>query len=124
MPLILHPDLPDVQQPAYDYTVDLEGETYRIQLQYMERQDGWYLSISDSDGNRLMMGKRLSVNTALINGLQIAGLPPGDFLLLDLSGSGVECSFEDLGRRCSFGYALESEIPAAAGGFPVTITIP
>ncbi len=106
--------------PTYDYTILLEDVLYRFVLKYRDRLDRWYMDIYDADDNALLLGKKLSVNTPLLEIYQIAGLPPGEIALIDLSGDGPECGFEDLGVRCELVYILESEIPDDP---PIEVTI-
>ncbi len=99
--------------PVYDYTILLEGVLYRFVIRYGgERIDRWYMDIYDADDNALLLGKKLSVNTPLLEQYEIEGLPPGEIALVDMSGAEQECGFDDLGVRCELAYILESEIPA------------
>lgn len=102
------------QQPTYDYWVTLTDVEYRLVVAYRERNDRWYLTIYNADNEALLSNKKLSVNTSLISRHQIAGLPPGDFVLWDTSGAEAECGYDDLGIRCVLIYFEPDEIPAPA----------
>lgn len=109
------------QQPVHDYAVVLDGTEYRLKIHYRERNDRWYLSIYDADDEALLLTKKLSIDTRLLVNHVIDGLPPGDFILIDTSGSDVECGWDDFGTRCALVYIEESELPAAAVDPSLTI---
>src|SRR4030066_242844 len=89
----------DEQQPAYDYSITLDGTEYRITVQYRERQDRWYLSLYSAADEPIILGLKLMADRYLLAPYVMAALPPGDLLLLDTTGAGVQCGFDDLGRK-------------------------
>jgi hypothetical protein len=101
------------QQPVYDYTVTLSDTEYRIVLVYRERGDRWYMTIYDADDTVLLAGKKLSVNTPLLEIYEIDGLPPGDVVCWDSSGAEAECGYEDLGKRCLLLYLEPADVPTS-----------
>lgn len=107
--------------PRYDYTILLSDVLYRIVLKYKGRVDRWYMTIYDSNDNRLLAGKKLTVNTPLLETYQIEGLPPGEIGLRDTSGAEAECGEQDLGVRCELIYILPSEIPDLTPSYDITI---
>lgn len=124
---ILDPLEPAEQLPVYDYTVDLEDVIYRVRLVYRERQDSWYLDLFDAADEPLLTGKRLSANTALLAPYQIAGLPPGELMLVDVEAAddqaAIEATFDSLGYRHQLFYYDVADLPAAAVAEELTITI-
>jgi hypothetical protein len=114
MATILDPYQPDDQQYVYDYTVELDSATYRVELVWKTRQLGWYLSLYAVDETALLLGKRLSADTPLLRRYQIDGLPPGDLVCIDMEDLGAEPTFESLGKRHLLWYFDESELPAQA----------
>jgi len=108
----LPPVEPDDQQNQYDYTIALGDFSYRVVLTWRERCLGWYLTLSDSDDEILIDGKRLAINWPVLfrhKGRQIVG---GQLVLVDTTDplGGVESTFEDLGHRCVLLWAEDSEI--------------
>lgn len=114
MSTILDPYQPVEQQFVYDYTIALDDVTFRVTLTWKTRQEGWYLSLYDVDENELLLGKRLSVDTPLLERYEIDGLPPGELMLVDMEGVGTEATLESLGRRHLLWYFDESELPPVA----------
>ncbi len=110
----------DNEDSSSEYDIELEDTTYIIGLYYLERTDSWYFNIFDSARSALLTGVRLSIDYPIFKHKVREGLPPGQIMLLDTSGNGQECSFEDLGNRCILVYFLESEIPTSSG-YAVTI---
>lgn len=118
----LPPIEPTDQWPGYDYTIDLEGLTYRIVLTYRDRTASWYLDVYDSADVLLVSGKRLSIDYRLL--WRHVGRKPADGILacLDTSDQFAEAGFDDLGNRCPFAWIPLADIPAApVTGFPLTI---
>lgn len=113
MATILDPYQVDDQQYVYDYTIELDGSTYRLTLTWKTRQAGWYLGLYSVDETPLLLGKRLSADTPLLRRYQIDGLPPGELVCLDMEDRGAEPTFESLGKRHLFWYFDESELPEA-----------
>lgn len=111
MATILDPYQPDEQQYVYDYTIELDGETYRVVLVWKTRQEGWYLSLYAVDETELLLGKRLAADTPLLRRYQIDGLPPGELVCMDMEDVGTEPTFESLGKRHLLWYFDEAELP-------------
>jgi len=117
-------DIADVEQvPEYDYTIQLGDDTFRVVLRYAERTDRWYLYLYDAADEPLLLGKRLSIDTPLLETYQIPGLPPGDIAIWDTSDSGVECGYEDLGRRCHLVYLEPADLADPTAAAAITIEV-
>lgn len=54
--------LPLFEDPFYFYTITLEGNYYTLQFTFNERQQGYYLSLFDSDKNPIFQGVGLVPN--------------------------------------------------------------
>lgn len=110
--------------PTYDYTILLGDTLYRFKLRYFgERLDRWYMSIFSASDSPLLVGKKLTVNTPLLEAYEIDGLPPGEIGLWDTSGAEAECGFDDLGVRCELTYIFPEEIPVLTPEYNITITV-
>lgn len=92
------PLFPDV--PLYTIRVTLDGREYVLGLDYSEREDRWWLSVSDVAGTPLATGIKLVANWPLLHQRVSPDLPPGHLVAVDVSNSGGEPpGFADLGRR-------------------------
>jgi hypothetical protein len=112
------------QYPVWDYTLPLDGATYRLRLTYRQRQDRWYVDLFDADDAALVRGAMLTVDTPLLEDIRIPGLPPGALMCLDTTGAGEPCGYEDLGRRCVLLYLSADDLqPAAADEYDIKITV-
>lgn len=110
------------QQPVYDYNVSLTDVEFRIVIMYRgERTNRWYMTIYDADDNVLLTGRKLSTDVLLLVDLEIDGLPAGDFLLLDTTGAGDECGWDDLGIRHVLLYLDPDDIADDSTSYDITI---
>lgn len=70
----------------FDQGVDLEGVTYILTLRWNARQGAWTLDVSTADGVLLVAGVTCVTNRFLLRRYRhVAGLPPGDFMFMDLT---------------------------------------
>ena len=119
----LPPVEPEDLYPVYQYTVDLAEVEYTYRLTYRERQDGWYLDLYDSDGEPLLLGRRLALGALPLKRRVVAGMPDGLFLLIDRSGSDTDPTYEDLGYRVRLAWIPSDDLSAVDSGYDVTTTV-
>ncbi len=96
----------------YTMTVELDGVTYELELLWVERSPGWYLSISLDDGTRLLSCRRLVLGAFITRRFKDPRLPKGDFTLLDTTGQDIEAGLYDLGSRVLLLYTEGADWPA------------
>src|SRR5690242_7133103 len=101
--------------------VRLEGSDYVFDLAYNQREDRWYLSISDSESNPVVSGVKLVTNFPLLRRYHSnTAVPPGELMCVSLTGDDSPPGFADLGvgRRCEITYweAATSQALALAAG--------
>jgi hypothetical protein len=96
----------------YSFQVDLEGATYELELLWVERTPGWYLSLYAEDGTLLLANRRLVLGAFLTRRFKNPALPPGDFHLVDTSGQDVEAGLNELGARVLLLYTEGPDWPA------------
>lgn len=107
--------LPPIDQTAeeltqkFSYSAILDKETFKLRFQYMFRQDRWYIYLYDALENPLVMGKKMVIDFPLFEYNIKSGMPKGQLILFDTSGTGEECGFADLGNRCKLYYLEYSE---------------
>lgn len=49
-------DIPIIDEPFYDLSISLEGNSYIIQFTYVERMNLYTMSLFDSDNNPIVQG--------------------------------------------------------------------
>lgn len=97
--------------------VTLDGTAYVLELNWNGREGAWYLSIADTDGNALLSSRKLSTNwPVLFRFRHLTGLPPGEIMACDASGSIEYAGYSDLGESVSLVYFTDAE--RAAAGLP------
>lgn len=98
--------------PHYFQTVELDGKTYGLELYWNTRSLSWFLSIWDSTfTTRLLAGRRLAVDSFILGRFKDARLPPGEFLAIDLLGTGKDPGLKELGQRVVLSYTPAAELP-------------
>lgn len=90
--------------------VDLDGSLYQLALRWNARL-GWVLDVSDVSGAVLVAGIVLVSNRRLLRRHRyVPGLPPGDLMAADLTGSIPLAGFEDLGSVVELVYFTAAEL--------------
>jgi len=108
------------QQVELGDTYDADGVTftdarlYTLIFDWNGRASCWTLGIQDADGADLLRGKGLRLGSLRLrrHGRE-SGLPPGDFLLVDLSGMHTEVTLTSLGVGHSLLYYSSGELSEA-----------
>lgn len=91
----------------------LDGVKYVVRLEWNMRS-GWYLGLSDALGNVIFHPKKLVADWDILNSVTDARRPPGKLALVDLSGKGVEPTFDGLGSTHKIVYLSVAELEALA----------
>lgn len=90
--------------PFYDFEVDLEGRAYTVEVRWNARAGGWFLSLFDSAGAPLVMGRRVVLSANLLGQGVNAALPPGMLLAVDTTTQDTDPGRDDLGSRVLLAY--------------------
>ena len=94
--------------PFYIQTTPLDGVNYRMFFAYNQRENTWYLSISDDLNNPLLSSIKLVCGTEFLHRWRATpGLPPGQLVCISLSSADASPpGLEDLvpGGRCELTY--------------------
>jgi hypothetical protein len=97
----------------WEMRVDLSGKRYGLYIAYNTRQEAWFMSISDVDGNLLLAGIRLVPGIFFFEKYRVSvpGLPPGELWLVDIEGklSTAEVTRENLSTRFALTYTIFEE---------------
>lgn len=83
--------------PAYRFQLDLEGRIYFFEFTFNTRMNLWVMDIQDQSQADLVRGIPLLVGVSLLDAYTSDALPPGTFVLLDLTGKGREADRENFG---------------------------
>ena len=105
----------DSANSSYDFSIDLDRETYTLSFDYSDRAEQWQMSIYDEGGENLIAGSvPLLVGIILFYQYQnVEGLPPGQFIAIDETGRGQNPSRDNLGIDVKLYYeeALNAVVP-------------
>jgi hypothetical protein len=100
----------------YDFSVELDGRVYTLRY-YLNSRDGfWYQDIRTEDGTALFLGRRIAVDTPLTQRLRNKLLPPGDFVLVDLTSQDSEATQDTFSIDHLLTYLDGEEIAAVLSG--------
>src|ERR1700733_16174280 len=93
--------------PYYSLRTRLDGRDYNLRFAWNDREERWYLSISDDQDNLLLAGIKLVANTPLIRYYHSdPNVPPGEFWVIDQTPDGSPPGLVELGEnsRCQLVY--------------------
>lgn len=84
---------------SYVTRVALDGVSYGIELNWNGRAGAWYLSLYDTNGDPLLLSRKLSTNFPILKRFRfIDGLPAGELLAIDASYSLDYAGYDELGE--------------------------
>lgn len=92
----------------YEQTTRLGDRDFHLTFSWSERDRHWYLSLATADGETIMDGRRVVVDTPLTVRLTHPLRPTGHLWCVDMTGDGRDPDLRDLGTRCLFMYADEA----------------
>lgn len=93
--------------PAFEQVVELDGQEYRLRLEYKSRTGSWYLDLRDTTGREIVVGRRLSPEFSPTFNLFLENGPPG--VLLARGPDNYDR--HDLGEDLVVVYVPEGELP-------------
>ena len=79
----------DSNQASQRFEISLDGTLYVLRLYWNIRQETWQMDILASDNVPLIRGIKIMPNWMPLFRFQIENFPPGDFIIVDTSGTGV-----------------------------------
>jgi len=91
---------------AYTERIDLDGATYVLTIRYNARSERWIMDIADADETALLQGIVLNLNYPLTVRFigRIAGLPQGQFIVVDERDVNEEMNLENIGQDVKLVY--------------------
>jgi hypothetical protein len=93
------------------FIIDLDGSEYQLFLKYNERDDAWYMDISDTKGNAIRSGMRLVCNFPFMRTCMVPERPPGELMALDTLNPPEDPGLEDLDKRVVLVYEEQESLP-------------
>jgi hypothetical protein len=101
--------IPTANDPFYRQVTALSGIDYQLEFAYNQREDCWYMTIGDNEGNVMFQGLKLVVGWPIFAGLRHANLPPGQLVVISNTISDDTPGLDDLapGARCELCYITE-----------------
>lgn len=91
-----------------------DGRLFTFGWSWNGRASCWSLTIRDQDDTVLLAGKALRLGCLLLRQYgKASGLPPGDLLLVDLTGTHTEASLTSLGLTTQLLYYTSGELATA-----------
>ncbi len=82
-----------------------DGVTYQLDFKYNDREDAWYVDLSDIDGNSIRGGVKVVSNWPLLRLVQQIPRPAGEIITIDTRDIPLDPNLDDLGTHVLFGYA-------------------
>lgn len=90
-------------EPRYTMTVPLSGVSYRLTLDWHDRESRWYLDVVRSSGEEVARGLKLVDNWNVLRRVASRHKPPGAIVA---SGKGGPPLLHDLGTRVLLLYGV------------------
>ncbi|MDR2952567.1 MAG: hypothetical protein LBU82_04910 [Treponema sp.] len=105
--------LPSDKAARWEMKVDLSGKRYGFYIAYNTRQDAWFMSILDVNGELLIAGLRLVTGTSFLDKYRasVPELPPGELHLADREAkkAAAEVTRDNLNNRFALVYTVYEE---------------
>lgn len=96
---------------AWSQRTTLDGVDYQLDFAWNGREGAWHVSLSDTQGNPIVLGLKLVTNRPLLKRFHfIAGMPPGEILAVDASGTISVAGYADLNNGVDVLYFDAAEI--------------
>jgi hypothetical protein len=116
--------IPTTEDPFQSQKVTLDGVPFVLSLAYNQREDRWYLSLADDEGNPLLSGLKLQANwPILFRYSYLTTIPAGELMAIDTTTDGSPPTLLELGegKRCVLTYfEAATKAALAAGATPGT----
>lgn len=94
----------DPNQTHFEFRTTLEEVDFVFSFRWNNRMSRWIMDIKDAEESPLILGQPLNVNVDYLARFKVDGLPDGQILFVDATGSEGEAGVEDLGDSHFLGY--------------------
>jgi hypothetical protein len=90
---------------SYRITTTIGSSKYQFDVRWSDRDSAWYFDLSDAAGAPIIKGSKITLGAYIGRlGATVPPLRDGILVALDLSRSGQEATFDDLGTRVQVRY--------------------
>ena len=98
----------------YSFTVDLDGVEFQLAFKFNERDDAWFLTLSDVNGNILRAGLKVVNGWTLLRLWVDATAPAGDMIAVNQGEVSEPATLKQLGEEVLLTYLDAEELAAVA----------
>lgn len=102
-------------EKVYRFRVDLEGEFFRFNVKFNQREGFWYFDMLDDEGTRIISGKKIVIGFPLLRWLASRNRPLGEMFAYDTRSGGNEAGTDDLGTLIEVAYFEQATYAELAG---------
>lgn len=102
--------IPTEPYPNTTMQSDLDGTTYSFRFRWSERASCWHMDMWTLDGVPVVLSARLVTGFPLLRRVVRELRPPGELIVLDLTGPGEEPTLEEFGSRFALFYLDRAEV--------------
>ena len=99
-------------EPNYRFSTELAGVSFLIDIRWNERSESWYMDVLSEDETQLLSGMAIVLGTLIGIRSTTIGRPDGQFIVSDLTGKGLDATFDDLGIRVLMYFYTVDELNA------------
>jgi hypothetical protein len=103
---------PAAGYPDSTIRVPIDGVTWTFRWLWNEREQTWYVTISDSATEAIAVGVRVVLGVDLLTLVAGSNRPAGELRVVDLTGTEIEATQETLGQNVLVVYVSLEEIEA------------
>ena len=92
--------------PFFDFSIELSGKEYIIEIIWNNEEDFWTISLFTSDKTPIFLKRKIVANYDLFSFCSNPLLPDGQLLAIDTQNILTPIAYEDLGNRISLVYRI------------------
>lgn len=100
--------------PSYRVGTVLNGEPYIFDVRWNARDAAWYFDLYDQDEVAIVLGVKIALGAGLGVRVKDDRYPAGAIVAIDVTGSGTDATFDDIGKRILVVHFTPEEIDGAA----------
>ena len=98
--------IPVDADPIFKQRVTLDGEDYIFRIRYSQREDRYWMDLSDANEDPISMGIKLVINCDFLRTIVDERKPPGRLYCFDYPGSDSPIKASAV-NSCSFGSRIQ-----------------
>lgn len=103
------------QVPYYVQEVELDGVEFKLQFQYVDRDDAWYMTVLDADDVLLRAGIKVVLSWSLLRLWASVDSPAGEIVSVNQGAISAPPTLNQLGAEVLLTYLDEAEVTAIGG---------